>query len=76
MATSNVGDFGQCTCPGEIQLTWVQVRFTEAVGEPVVFGDVPQGRCPDCGNRYYSASTLRVIEHAYARTRLAAAGGL
>ncbi|HEY3201332.1 MAG TPA: hypothetical protein VGK55_12360 [Actinomycetes bacterium] len=68
MATSEITDFGRCSCSGEISLRWVEVQFSRPAGEPAMLGNVPQGRCEVCGSRYYRASTLQWIELAFRAT--------
>ena len=72
MATSRVSDFGQCGCSGDIQLHWVEVRFGGDPDNPANGRMVPQGRCPTCGSRYYTAFTLQALEETYTHVNVGA----
>jgi hypothetical protein len=43
----------------------VEVRMSGQ--EPI--SDVPQGRCPQCGSRYYKAWALQVLEAAFSASQ-------
>jgi hypothetical protein len=54
--------FGKCPCSGTIETIMVEVRM---LGQKPM-SDVPQGRCSQCGSRYYKAWVLQVLEAAFA----------
>lgn len=62
MMSSEPVVFGKCACSGTIDATMVEVRMPGQ--EPI--SDVPQGRCPQCGSRYYKAWALQALEAVFA----------
>jgi len=69
MVTSRLTEFGPCGCGGSVELHPVEVRLGQDLPEPVVLDGVAQGRCPNCGGRFYKAATLHMIEAELRRVR-------
>ncbi len=61
MADYGKRDYGRCPCSGVYDNRAVEVRLT-VEGKVVVLTDVPQGACPNCGSRVYTAEVLERIE--------------
>jgi YgiT-type zinc finger domain-containing protein len=58
---SQNSEYGECFCKEIYTSQLVDIRMT--VDEKlVVLQNVPQGNCPGCGSRVYTASTLETIE--------------
>jgi YgiT-type zinc finger domain-containing protein len=56
--------FGTCPCGGVYETQPVEVRML-VDDHSVTLSDVPQGRCPVCGSRVYSAAELAAIESLF-----------
>jgi hypothetical protein len=55
-----VSEYGNCPCGGVYSEKRVQVTIN--TDQPVVIDDVPQGACPSCRSRVYSAAVIGRLE--------------
>ena len=55
--------YGDCSfCGGEVKKEIVELDYRYK-GKLYVFRDVPAGVCQQCGEKYLTANTAKVIEH-------------
>lgn len=60
-----MNEYGDCSfCQGEVEETKIEYDYRRR-SHLLVINDVPAGVCQQCGEKYFTAHTLKRLDHVF-----------